>query len=432
MNISVVGLGRLGLPWACTLAECGFDVLGVDLNSEIVNAVNAGQCIWREPLVPEILREYGGRSLRATTEHAPAIADTDVTFILVGTPSDQRGRFSNLYVKDALLSLGEALRESEKPYHLFVVSSTVMPRSMGEVCKPLLEEASGRQAGEGFGLVYNPETVALGNVVQGYLHPDVVLIGAEHSWDGDTVEIIHHTVCGGNVPAFVRLNWISAELAKVALNAYVTTKISFANQLGRLCEALPGADVDAITSGIGKDKRIGTAYFRAGTSFGGTCFPRDVQAWIRLAMECGLASPIVSGVEQVNREVLTHLAATVIHEALQYPEDERGVGILGYAFKPGTPEIEASPAVYLADVLLDGMSVVVWDPLVSDPVGVQRVEINKALSQRVVVVMHFDRQVAEAVEGFPFEKPTTVIDPWRQLARGKLPGCVKYVGMGVG
>ena len=282
--ITVIALGKLGLCLALCLAERGFHVLGVDIDEQRVNQVNHGVAPWYEPGLAELLARYttgshlGGGSFRATTQHAQALTHGDCTIVLVPTPQESDGDFSTRYVESALAALAQSLTEK----HLFILSSTVLPGTLDGVIIPLIERVSGLRLNEGFGVCYVPDFVALGNVINDFLRPDLVVIGESAAVYGDVVATIYQRLCL-NQPAISRMSLISAELAKVSLNAYITMKISFANTLANLCECIPGADVDAITQAIGADRRISPHYLRGGTAFGGSCFPRDVSAFLRLA-----------------------------------------------------------------------------------------------------------------------------------------------------
>ncbi|HEX8197022.1 MAG TPA: NAD(P)-binding domain-containing protein, partial [Pyrinomonadaceae bacterium] len=225
-KVSVVGLGKLGLGLALCLASRGIKTLGVDVNEDVVASINRGRTPIVEPLYQELIEELGTK-FRATTSHAEAVAETDTTFILVATPSIGDGRFSNRYVKSALKSLSEALKNSSKPHHLFVISSTVVPGSTDRTFIPIIEQYSGRKLNEGFSVAFDPDFVALGNVVNDFLNPDLVIIGETSKAAGDRVEAIHRQMCQ-NEPKISRMSIISGEVAKVSLNAYITMKISFA------------------------------------------------------------------------------------------------------------------------------------------------------------------------------------------------------------
>src|SRR5690242_20330199 len=228
MRVSVVGLGKLGSPLVAVLASRGLEVCGIDLNHEIIDKINNGIAPVEEPHLQELLSEHRGR-IRATSDWRVGIESTDITGIIVPTPSGADGAFRNDFVLSAVENIGRVLRQ-KRGYHLVVVHSTTMPGSIGGPIKERLEQASGKRVGVDVGLCYNPEFIALGNVISGLLHPDFVLIGESDARAGDMLQDIYRQVVGPDV-AVRRMNFVNAELAKISVNTYVTMKISFANML---------------------------------------------------------------------------------------------------------------------------------------------------------------------------------------------------------
>jgi UDPglucose 6-dehydrogenase len=241
-RISVVGLGKLGLSLAAVLADSGFEVHGVELDESKVEAINRGRSPIYEPGLDELIKKVSKR-LSASTKYSGQIASTQVTFVVVPTPSEESGAFSTKLVEKAMKSIGQELK-GKKDYHLVVLTSTVGPGSMYRVVKPSLEEASGRIVGDGLGLCYNPEFIALGDVIQGLREPDFVLIGESDEKAGDLLVSVQKAVCK-NSPPFERMEFANAELAKIAVNSFVTMKMSFANTLAEIAEKLPEGDVPA-------------------------------------------------------------------------------------------------------------------------------------------------------------------------------------------
>jgi UDPglucose 6-dehydrogenase len=435
-KLSVVGLGKLGLCLASCFAEKGFETIGVDVEDEVVHSVNQGKAPWFEPKLDVLLAKHGGKNLRATTHHREAIEQTDITFVLVATPSNPDGSFSNRFVEAALQSLGEALRESKKEHHLFVISSTVMPGSTESAFIPILEQYSGLKLNEGFSVCFDPDFVALGNVVNGFLRPDLVIIGESTGEAGAKVEAIHRQMCE-NQPTISCMSIISAEIAKVCLNAYITTKISFVNSVANLCEQIPGADVDAITKAIGADRRISPYYFQGGLSFGGTCFPRDTRAYVTLAAKHGVQAELIHAVDRVNKYQDQHLAEVVIREV--EASKSKTVGILGLAFTINTSVITESPAIKLIKALLErDIHVIAYDPLAIDNARiifgsaieyVHSVEGCLDLSDLVVVTLRA-AELKQAIEDYTPSRSLTLVDCWRMVDPDQLTTHVKYVPLG--
>jgi UDPglucose 6-dehydrogenase len=437
-SVSVVGLGKLGSGLAAVFADAGLRTLGIDTSEELVRAINAGEATDVEPDMQTLIRKHGGKDLLATSRHADAIEKSDTSFLVVGTPSDEKGHFSNEQLESALALLAEALGRSKKPYHLFVISSTVTPGAIDGTLIPLIERHSGRKLHQGFGICYDPEFVALGAVVHGFREPDLVVIGESDRHAGDEVEKIHRQICS-NKPVIRRMSIINAELAKVALNVYLTMKITFANMLARLCEDIPGADSDVITDAIGQDRRISPLYLRGGLSFGGPCFPRDTRAMAALLRRHSLDAHLVEAVNRFNDEQDAHL----LRQTLKAADAAGGgaIGVLGLSFKPGTAVIADSPAITLIGSLLDaGRKVVAYDPHAIEAarnIFGSRIQYAGSAAEcltasRVCVLANTEREFRKAVQEYRGADPKTVIDCWRDLEPGKVPSAVRSVDLGRG
>ena len=360
MDIAVIGLGKLGAPLAAVLADKGHRVVGVDLNPSAVDAINAGRAPVAEPGLQERI-ESAGKRLSATTDFAAAIGATDISFIIVPTPSDAHGRFTNRYVVDAVERIGTALRGTSR-YHVVNITSTVMPGSTGSEIRAALEKASGRAVGVDVGLTYNPEFIALGSVVRDLLHPDMLLIGESDARAGDVLEAVYRQTLSRDVP-IQRMNWVNAELTKIAINTYVTTKISYANMLAEICEHLPGADVDVVTAALGKDSRIGSKYLKGALGYGGPCFPRDNVAFASMASGLGVAADIATATDAINQRQVDR----VVQLVQRLGPAGSAVAVLGLAYKPQTPVVEESQGLMIARRLSQaGHEVIVTDPLALD------------------------------------------------------------------
>jgi UDPglucose 6-dehydrogenase len=360
MRIALVGLGKLGAPLAAVLASKGNEVLGIDVNPVAVQFVNEGRSPVVEPGVQALISESHDR-LSATTDLAAA-ADAEVTILLVPTPSDERGAFTNAYVLAAIADIGRGLAMRDD-YHVVVVASTVMPGSCNGEIRTALERESNRRVGETLGLCYSPEFIALGNVIRDLLEPDMVLIGESDPRAGDVLERLYSGVCE-NDPPFRRMNLVNAELTKIAVNTYVTMKISYANALADMCERLPGSDVEDVTDALGLDSRIGSKYLRGAIAYGGPCFPRDNKAFAVLARDLGTEPMLAEATDAVN-VAQTDRLARIVQSRLR---PGKVVGILGLAYKPDTTVIEESPGIALARLLGDeaGYEVNVYDPVALD------------------------------------------------------------------
>lgn len=354
-KLSVFGLGKLGACMAATFAERGFDVLGVDINPEAVRKLNAGEAPVDEPLLSETITRAGKR-LRAST-HAADAAATDASFFIVPSPSLPDGSFSNEFLMRALAPLAQAVRKRKKRNHVFIVSSTTTPGACRGVIIPMLEKETGGKCGKDFGFCYNPEFIALGNVVNGLLAPDLVLIGESDRQTGKLLEELYRKY-NTNRPHLARMSVTSAELTKISVNSYITAKISFTNQLRMIAERYKDANIHEILDAIGADSRIGRKYLRAGLSYGGPCFPRDNRLVIHAAKEVGLSAPLAEATDAVNEMTKEDLA----QQALACTEPGDTVAVLGMSYRPNTYIVEESAGLHIAQSLKrHGCRVVVHD-----------------------------------------------------------------------
>jgi UDPglucose 6-dehydrogenase len=242
--------------------------------------------------------------------------------------------------------IAKAVREAGKKNHLFVCSSTTTPGAMDQVLIPMLEKETGWVCGKDFGVCYNPEFIALGNVINGLLEPDMVLIGESDPQSGAALEALFKKY-NRNMPRISRMSIISAELTKISVNSYVTMKISFTNQLRMIAEKFPKADIHTILEAIGSDSRIGNKYLRAGLSFGGPCFPRDNRLLAFAAKQSGAPAPLAEATDRVNELTKTNLLEKVQGIAAK----GETVAVLGLSYKPDTYITEESAGLYLAQNL---------------------------------------------------------------------------------
>ncbi len=360
LNLSVVGLGKLGLCMAGCLAEAGYPVTGVDISKNLIAMINNGEVPYIEPELDRVLA-LAKPHLKATSDYEEAILNTDTTFIVVATPTMPDGTYGNDQLEAALTSIAEVLPKKEQK-HRIVISCTVMPGTIDREMIPLIEKVSGKKLGEGFSVAYNPEFIAMGDVIRIFTNPDFVLVGESDNDIGETLEKIYKVMCP-NDPPVSRMSIINAELAKISLNCFVTTKITYANMLAEVCEALPGANVDVVSKAIGQDERIGSKVLRGGLGFGGPCFPRDNRAFVRLAKDYGVDAALAQQTHLTNRwqeERIRNILNDLVEEGAT-------VAILGIAYKPHTPLIEESQALNLAVHLADqGFRVRVHDPVALD------------------------------------------------------------------
>ena len=436
ISVSVIGLGKLGAPMVAAMAARGLRAIGVDSDAAKVEAIGRGRPPVFEPRLAETLILAQGR-LTATQSVEDAVRDSDITFIVVATPADADGSFSLRYVLPVCEAIGRVLA-SKRKFHLVALTSTVMPGSTGGEVRQALEKASGKRAGTDFGLCYSPEFIALGSVIRDFLNPDLLLIGESDGRAGALLESLYRSVCE-NRPPVARMNLVNAEIAKLAVNTYVTTKISFANMLARLCEKVPGASVDVVTGAIGLDSRIGGKYLKGAISYGGPCFPRDNVALIALADRVGASADLPRATHEFNRAQIQYLADTV--EQNLGPRE--AAGILGLTYKPNTDVTEEAAGLLLAQELAKRrVRTIAFDPeghvraaitLGSDVHLAASAEVCIAQSGVVVLATPWPEFLAISVKRWGRSgSPRVVIDCWRALKHLESAKGIRYFGLGIG
>lgn len=434
-RISVVGLGKLGAPIAACYAHKGHRVIGVDLNPQTVRLINEGRTPVFEPGLAELLGECRQR-LVATDDYGKAIAESEITIIIVPTPSDEDGGFSLRHVLPACERIGEELR-TKSGYHVVVITSTVMPGATESEIKPILEAGSGKRCGSGFGLCYSPEFIALGSVIRNLRSPDFLLVGESDPRAGEFFIPTLRSICE-NDPPVARMNIVNAEITKIAVNTFVTTKITFANMLARMCERLAGADVDVISEALGLDTRIGAKYLKGAIGYGGPCFPRDNIAMSTVARRLGVQPTLPQATDTANREQVA-LLLEVVKSRLR---SGGTVGILGLAYKPDTDVIEESQAVKFASALAAaGVPVVTYDPVAMENAARELpARVKFASSAReccreadvIVLMTPWKEFVQIRPEDFGDGRRPVIVDCWRLLDPRRLGERVEYVALGIG
>ncbi|CCE05600.1 UDP-glucose 6-dehydrogenase [Bradyrhizobium sp. STM 3843] len=326
------------------MAARGFHVVGVDIDREKIKKINEGLAPLDEPLLAEAIRA-GQPRLRATVDPRETVA-TDATFFIPPSPSLADGSFSNEFLLKAMQPIAKAMKDAGKRDHLFVCSSTTTPGAVDAVLIPMLERELGGVCGRDFGVCYNPEFIALGDVINGLLEPDLVLIGESDPQSGAALEQLY-TQYNRNSPRIARMSIVSAELTKISLNSYITMKISFTNQLRLIASRHPRADIHAILDALGNDSRIGKKYLRAGLSYGGPCFPRDNRLLAYTARQVGLEAPLAEASDRINERTKQEL----VEKVQQMARPGEAVAVLGVSYKPNTHITEEAAGLFLAQQL---------------------------------------------------------------------------------
>ena len=354
-KIALIGLGKLGLPLLSTFAKNGQKIIGIDIDVNKINTLKNNELPFNEPNLKEYLIS-GKENIEYSDTFRNIVNNVDIAIILVNTPSDNKGEFSNKYIFNALDGICENLKNTEKKDFLFIISSTVMPGSHNQIIQTI-ENKTGKKLNEDFGVVYIPDLVALGTVIKDFENPDVLIIGESDIKYGDIAEKIYSKILKNNPPV-VRMSLVEGEITKVSLNAYITMKISFANFIGNISEKFD-ANPNNITTALGHDRRISPYYIKSGLSFGGTCFPRDTWAFIKMSENIGLDALHIKAIQKINEnqnQLLFDKVKNFKHKK---------IGIYGLSFKPNTYVTTESPGNILYEKLLsEHYDVIFYDKLI--------------------------------------------------------------------
>jgi UDPglucose 6-dehydrogenase len=363
MNVSIVGSGYVGTTIAACLADYGHAVTNVDIDEEIVAAINDGDAPIHEPGLDELVAEYGGDELRATTDYAE-IRGTDVTFLALPTPSHDDGSIDLEILKVGVRALGEALA-SKDDSHLVVVKSTVIPGTTEETIAPLLAETSGKTLDEDLHVATNPEFLQEGTAVSNFRNPDKVVFGTRTEFARERLRELFDPLLADSDAALVETGVREAEMIKYANNVFLASKVSLVNDLGNVCKEY-GVDAYEVADAIGLDGRISERFLRSGVGWGGSCFPKDVAALVAAAHDAGYEPTLLEAAVEVNDKQPERMLDLL--EAHVDPTDER-IAVLGLAFKSGTDDVRNSRAIPIIDGLLDrDAEVVAYDPVATENV----------------------------------------------------------------
>lgn len=355
MRISIIGCGYVGAVTGACFAALGHEIVFADIDPAKVAAINAGRAPIYEPGLDELLQKHSS-TIVATDDLADAVSRTEITFICVGTPSNQDGSIDLAHVRSAAAGIGRILRQKPTD-HTIIVKSTVLPGTTEGVVLPIIEEESGKQAFSDFGLASNPEFLREGSALTDFFEPDRIVIGVFEDRSRRLLEELYLPI---DCPKMITAIPV-AEMIKYVSNAFLATKISFANEIGNICKKL-GIDTAEVFRGVGMDHRINPAFFQSGIGFGGSCFPKDVRALIAKAEEIGVEPKILRDVIEVNEEQPLKLLELL---TAHLPDlDRKTIGLLGLAFKPNTDDIRESRAIPIVESLLrKGAVVLAYDPM---------------------------------------------------------------------
>ena len=357
MDIAVIGTGYVGLVSGTCFADAGNNVVCVDTNAEKINRLVSGDIPIFEPGLRELVKKNRAR-LSFTTDIKAALRKAEVCFIAVGTPMGEDGSADLHYVLEVAHSIGAAMNRD-----LIIIDKSTVPVGTSEkVSAAVSEELGRRESLLSFEVVSNPEFLREGSAIEDCRNPDRVIIGCGSERAERIMRELYSTFCSEDKLIFMDI--ASAEMTKYAANCMLATKISFINEIARICE-LCGADVNSVRRGIGSDSRIGYRFIDPGCGYGGSCFPKDVRALIKTADDLGYAPRILSAVEEVNADQKRYIPRKI---AERFGEDLRGrkIAVWGLSFKPNTDDMRCAASIVIINELTSrGAEVHAYDPKAS-------------------------------------------------------------------
>tara|TARA_B110000967_G_scaffold135249_1_gene138087 strand:- start:3370 stop:4689 length:1320 start_codon:yes stop_codon:yes gene_type:complete len=357
MNVGIVGSGYVGLVAAACFAEMGNNVVCVDIDNEKINKLKQGEIPFYEPgLADLVIGNQKKNNLTFTTNIIDALLVSEVIFIAVGTPMGDDGSADLKYVLQVAQSIGENMTK-----HLVVVDKSTVPVGTADLVTQRIQNALDvRKSDLTFAVVSNPEFLKEGAAIKDFMHPDRVVVGADNDDAMSLMRSLYAPFTLSN-DRFIGMDIRSAEMTKYAANAMLATKISFINEIANICEKV-GADVNHVRTGIGSDKRIGYQFIYPGCGYGGSCFPKDVQALINIANNHGYNPELISSVESVNKAQKEVLFSKLTS---QLGTDLKGkkIAVWGLSFKPETDDMREAPSINLIKSIISaGGKVNAYDP----------------------------------------------------------------------
>jgi UDPglucose 6-dehydrogenase len=366
-TISIHGTGFIGLVCGCCFAVKGFKTINSTFNQKKCDLINNGVPPFFENGLEELLTDaVGSGNFSCVIGRDDAVEQSNISMIAVGTPMRSDNSIDLSFIEQTAEQLGKALRMKSE-YHLIVVRSTVVPGTTRNLVGKVIERESGKKMGVDFGLCMQPEFLAEGRSIQDTLEPDRVVIGQLDDRSGEMLEALYKDFYGEHLKncPIIRLELESAELVKYGNNCMLATKISFANEFSRIAELVPNVDVKEVMRAVGLDYRINERFLGAGVGFGGSCFPKDVNAIKAFANSKGYSPSLLDAVLSINDNQAKH-AVELLREEIEDLSGKR-IALLGLSFKPGTDDMRYAPSIKISEYLNGhGASVIGFDPIAEE------------------------------------------------------------------
>ncbi len=371
LRVAFHGTGFIGLVSAACLATRNIPTICSTFNEKKAHLINQGIPPFYENGLAKLLRQAkDSGNFKCVIGRTEAVLDSDISMITVGTPMRQDRSIDLRFIHQTAELIGKALNQTSS-YHTVVTRSTVVPGTTRNLIGKIIEEKSGLQMGEDFGLCMQPEFLAEGRSILDTLEPDRIIIGEYNTKSGDRLERLYREFYNAHLEKcpILRMNLESAELVKYGNNCLLATKISYANEMARIAELVPGVDIEEVIRGVGLDYRINPEFLGSGVGFGGSCLPKDVNAILAFANEKGYNTRLFKTILDINEDQALH-AVEIIKEELIDLSNKR-IALLGLSFKPGTDDTRYAPSIRIAKALrAAGATVVAHDPVAEESVKI--------------------------------------------------------------
>src|SRR3954465_13535307 len=393
VRVSVFGLGYVGCVSAASFAGDGHQVVGVDVNAGKVAAINAGRSPIVEPGLDELLARGASEGrLRATTDTAEAVRDSEVSLLCVGTPSNRNGSLDLSYLQGVSEQVGTALKD-KSAYHVVIVRSTVLPGTTHSVVIRAIERCSGKKYGEGFGVSVNPEFLREGTALQDFRKPPLTVVGHTYAAGASGTIALYQAIDAPLISTSIRV----AEMMKYTSNTWHALKVVFANEIGNLCKKLE-VDSHEVMDIFCRDEKLNLSpyYLKPGFAFGGSCLPKDVRALQYRAKEVDVDLPLISQILPSNKAQIQQALDQILDNG------KKQIGLLGFSFKAGTDDLRESPIVILAEALLGkGLSLCIYGRNVSLArlIGANKEYIEKQIPHLSSLLCNTIDEVIDQSEG---------------------------------
>jgi len=435
MRIGIIGVGFVGLSFATVLGSKGYDVFAADSDQRKVKKINSGIAPFYEPRLSSLLHRALKKSLTVSTNTKQVIDECDLIFITVGTPTSKNGSINLTTLISVTNEIGKILTKTKnKP--IIIIKSTVIPGTSITI-KKILEKKSKKIVGKDFGLITNPEFLREGKAIHDTLNPHIVVLGGEEKNTINKVKKFYQGLYRQKIPYFIT-NPETAEIIKYANNAFLATKISFINQIANICQSIPRSNVDEVAKAIGLDPRIGSLFLNAGPGYGGSCLPKDLQAFISFSSKIGQNSTLLTAVQKTNSEQVKQIL-NLMKNIFPTLKGKR-ITILGLSFKEDSDDVRESVSIRLIKLLLrHGAKIIVHDPLAIE--NTKQIFDNKIFyskkisdslrnSECAVIMTPWNQYSKLTNKNFQKMKKKIIVDTRRLLADKRLD--VSYYAIGIG